>query len=121
MTNARQSLATIALTLVLPSTAWAADTSPQTDAWRQSCPNAVEMSDADPIVLPPVKGKDIVRVRAVVGPDGNVLEARVVSTTNPKMNDTALSGVRKWRWRKPTKDGKPVCAAVEVDIEFKHD
>lgn len=84
-------------------------------AWTKSCPNAVDFGDGEPVVLPPTKGSDTVRVRMIIGPEGKVLAARVVRTTNPKMNDTALQGVRKWKYA-PRTD----CAVVEVEIEFKH-
>jgi outer membrane biosynthesis protein TonB len=52
----------------------------------------------------------------IIGLDGKVIAARVVTTTNPKMNDTALNGVRNWKYP-PRSD----CAAAEADIEFKRD
>jgi hypothetical protein len=101
-----------AVVISLTAAAASADAGP---AWAKACPNAVEFGDGEPVILPPVKGSDIVRVRVIIGLEGKVVAARVLTTTNPKMNDTALNGVRNWKYP-PRSD----CAAAEAEIEFKH-
>ncbi|HEY4382451.1 MAG TPA: TonB family protein [Acidobacteriaceae bacterium] len=59
-----------------------------------------------------------VTVRAVVGPLGNVIDARVVSGP-PLLRDAALQAVGRWRYRPYEQDGKPVAVATTAIVDFQ--
>jgi len=56
-----------------------------------------------------------VTVQALVGPDGTVLEARVLNSI-PLLNAAAESAVRKWRFRPASAGGVPVASWVNVPL-----
>lgn len=59
-----------------------------------------------------------VTVRAVVGRDGNVTEARVVSGP-PLLRQAALQAVEQWQYRPYLVDGKPAAMGTTAIVEFK--
>jgi TonB family protein len=59
-----------------------------------------------------------VTVRAVVGPHGNVIEARVVSGP-PLLRDAALQAVGRWRYRPYEQDGQAVPIATIAILDFQ--
>lgn len=59
-----------------------------------------------------------VRVRAVVGRDGDVIDARVVSGP-PLLRDAALEAVERWRYRPYMQYGKPVAVATTAILDFQ--
>jgi TonB family protein len=73
----------------------------------------------------PKKGQNpdigMVVVRFVVSETGEVEEAAVESSTNTAFNQSALDGVRKWKFKPGIKDGRPVKVAMRVPIVFQLD
>lgn len=59
-----------------------------------------------------------VTVRVVVGPDGNVIDARVVSGP-PLLREAALDAVGRWRYRPYEQGGKPVPIATTAIFDFQ--
>lgn len=59
-----------------------------------------------------------VTVRAVVGREGDVIDARVVSGP-PLLRDAALEAVERWRYRPYLQDGKPVAVATTAIVDFQ--
>ena len=59
-----------------------------------------------------------VTVRAVVGRDGDVVDARVVSGP-PLLREAALEAVEQWRYRPYLQDGKPVAVATTAIVDFQ--
>lgn len=59
-----------------------------------------------------------VTVRAVVGPEGNVIEASVVSGP-PLLREAALDAVGRWRYRPYEQDGKPLTIATTAILDFQ--
>lgn len=59
-----------------------------------------------------------VMVRAVVGPQGNVIDAQVVSGP-PLLREAALDAVGRWRYRPYEEDGKPVTIATTAILDFQ--
>lgn len=59
-----------------------------------------------------------VTVRAVVGKDGDVIDAHVVSGP-PLLRDAALEAVERWRYRPYLQDGKPVAVATTAIVDFQ--
>jgi len=54
----------------------------------------------------------------IVTPEGNVGDARVVRGFDSEMDQNALDTVRTWKFEPPTKDGKPVAVAINVEASF---
>jgi protein TonB len=66
------------------------------------------------------KLEGLVVVEFVVGPDGTVREAQVMSSRPSTIfNESALQAVRRWRFSPGTKEGKPVAARVRQRVEFR--
>jgi protein TonB len=62
----------------------------------------------------------IVRVRALVGENGRVLQTVVVKTSgDDKLDEAALKAVATWRFEPARRDGAAVRAWASVPIEFK--
>ncbi len=57
-------------------------------------------------------------VEAVIGTDGSVEEAQVLSATNPTFGDAAVQAVRRWRYRPALQSGLPVRVYFRVLFEF---
>jgi TonB family protein len=60
----------------------------------------------------------MVRLRAVIGPDGAVRSLRVVSG-DVRLAAAAMNAVRQWRYQPTLVDNKPVSVATTVSIQFK--
>ena len=59
-----------------------------------------------------------VKVRAVVGPHGNVIDASIVSGP-PLLREAALDAVGRWRFRPYEQDGEPVTVATTAILDFE--
>jgi len=59
-----------------------------------------------------------VTVEAVVGPRGNVVDARVVSGP-PLLREAALDAIGHWKYRPYEEDGKPVSIATTAIFDFQ--
>ena len=59
-----------------------------------------------------------VTVRVIVGPSGNVIDARVVSGP-PLLREAALDAVGRWRYRPYEQEGKPVAMATTAIFDFQ--
>jgi protein TonB len=84
----------------------------------------LKVRDARPPVYPPscrrmgIEGT--VRLRALVGEDGRVVQALVAKTSGDDVLDAAaLEAVSKWRFEPARRDGVPIRAWASVPIEFK--
>ena len=60
-----------------------------------------------------------VNVRFVVTADGRVVNVFAVESTDHRFNDTAISGVSKWKFKPGTKGGRKVNTWMMVPIVFK--
>ncbi len=61
-----------------------------------------------------------VRVRALVGEDGRVVQALVAKTSgDDSLDEAAVEAVNEWRFEPARRDGVPVRAWASVPIEFK--
>ncbi|HET7204699.1 MAG TPA: energy transducer TonB [Steroidobacteraceae bacterium] len=62
----------------------------------------------------------IVRVRALVGEDGRVMQALVAKTSgDDSLDEAAVEAVNTWRFEPARRDGVPIRAWASVPIEFK--
>jgi len=84
-------------------------------------------------VEPPVKIKDVkpvypavaksaritgtVQVEATIGPDGKVVDTRVVRSV-PMLDEAALDAVRQWEYRPSLQNGNPVPSVMTVNVNF---
>jgi periplasmic protein TonB len=55
----------------------------------------------------------------VVDEDGRVADAKVLRSDDKVLEDPALRGVRKWRYRPATKLGVPGRMHIEVTVKFR--
>lgn len=60
----------------------------------------------------------LVVVEAVIGLDGSVENARVMSATSPLFEDAALSAVRRWRYTAATMNGRAVRVYLSATLKF---
>jgi tetratricopeptide (TPR) repeat protein len=68
-------------------------------------------------VDPEVKGPGAVRLDVVIGRDGRVRTAKVISG-EPRFADAARAAVLQWNYRPTLSNGEPVEVRTEVDIGF---
>ena len=59
-----------------------------------------------------------VLIKAIVGTDGSVVQAQIISG-HPMLSREALLSVSKWRYQPVLHDGSPVEVATTVTVEFK--
>jgi TonB family protein len=59
-----------------------------------------------------------VLIKAIVGTDGSVVQAQIISG-HPMLSREALLSVSKWRYQPVLRDGGPVEVATTVTVEFK--
>ncbi len=57
-------------------------------------------------------------IKAIVGTDGSVLQAQIISG-HPMLSREALLSVSKWRYQPVLHDGSPVEVSTAVTVEFK--
>lgn len=60
-------------------------------------------------------------MEAIIGTDGLVSEARVVRAAHPALEDPALAGIRQWRYKPATREGKPVRVFLTCTLNFNGD
>jgi TonB family protein len=58
-----------------------------------------------------------VLIKAIVGTDGSVVQAQIISG-HPMLSREALLSVSKWRYQPVIRDGSPVEVATTVTVEF---
>jgi protein TonB len=61
----------------------------------------------------------VVVLHAVVSPEGNVGDVKVVSG-NTLLHNAALAAVKQWRYSPSLLNGKAVESAVEIRLTFQH-
>jgi protein TonB len=57
-------------------------------------------------------------VRAVVSPEGDVVDVEAVSSSHPLFESAALDAVRKWKYRPARLNGRPVAVHFTVIVQF---
>ena len=97
--------------------------------WAQDAPVKVAETQAKQAAVtkvvpdyPPIakqmKISGRVEVSAVIGLDGSVEKADVVSG-NPLLTNAAVSAMKKWKFTPFSADGKPFKAQATISFEFK--
>lgn len=100
---------------------------PKGPAPASAAPTA--LADVAPLVrkwTPPVYPVDALKAkiggrvvtRVVVDEVGNVIAARVLNATDPKLGDAALAAVKLWKFAPARENSKPVYACLDVPLEF---
>jgi protein TonB len=59
-----------------------------------------------------------VSVSALVGVDGKVTDAKVLSSPHPELNDLAMSAVKQWEFEPAKKAGQAIPFTVNVTVNF---
>jgi len=58
-------------------------------------------------------------IKAVIGKDGHVKDAQVVSSPDPSLSSAALDAVRQWRYRPYLLNGEPVEVPTHINLTFR--
>ncbi len=70
-----------------------------------------------PVLAAAAKAQGVVIVELVIGPDGKVIDARVLRP-QPLLNEAALDAVRQWEFEPPIVDGKPGTVIMSTALNF---
>jgi protein TonB len=85
-----------------------------------SPPRVVQKTEPDfPEETRKAKHQGTVIIRAVVGTDGKVHDARVVRSLGWGLDEKALEAVSQWVFNPATKDGRKVPVYVDVEVNFR--
>lgn len=57
----------------------------------------------------------------VIGQDGKARDVKVVRPLGMGLDEKAIEAISSWRFEPASKDGKPVAAAVKVEVTFRLD
>jgi TonB family protein len=60
-----------------------------------------------------------VTLSAVIGIDGKAHDVKVVKSLEPSLDVNAVEVVKTWRFAPATKDGRPVAAAIRLEVDFR--
>ena len=99
--------------------------SPEEQVHRMSEPGMV---DPKPLYQPEPEFSEASRkkgengnvdIALVVGTDGLPHDLKLMCSSIPDSNQSAIEAVKQWKFTPGTKDGKPVPVNIMVDIEFK--
>jgi protein TonB len=77
----------------------------------------VNVNPIYPQIAQAARVEGIVKIQAIIGTDGVVQEASVVSGA-PLLNEAALTAVRQWRYRPTLLNNQPVAVIMTVTINF---
>ncbi len=58
-----------------------------------------------------------VRLKAVIGKDGEIEEVKVIEG-RPLLVNAVMDAVKQWRYQPTLRNGKPVKVVTEIDINF---
>ena len=64
------------------------------------------------------KIEGIVQLSALIAPDGSVQDVQVTKPLYPSLDESAVAGLRKWRFEPYIKDGQPTSKKISVEIVF---
>jgi TonB family protein len=60
----------------------------------------------------------MVKLRLVVGSDGDPRNIAVSRTLSPDFDESAIEAVKQWKFKPAIKDGRPVPVLINVEVEF---
>ena len=60
----------------------------------------------------------VVTIEATIDRSGQLLNPRVLRSSDPRLEDLALAAVRKWRFRPGTLNGEAIDVLFRVDVGF---
>ncbi len=61
----------------------------------------------------------VVTLSVVIGTDGKAHDIKVVESLEPSLDANAIEAVKTWKFAPATKNGRPVAAALHLEIDFK--
>jgi TonB family protein len=89
---------------------------------RVRCPETPTAYDANP-GLPAshqeINDGAVVRLRILIDPEGRVVDAQVVESTDPAFNGPSIAAVRKWKYRKHEVHDDLACIVAIVEVKFE--
>jgi protein TonB len=66
----------------------------------------------------PGRVQGAVLIEATIGPDGRVLETRLLRSVTALLDEAALDAVRRWEYEPTTLNGMPVAVVITVVVNF---
>jgi TonB family protein len=64
------------------------------------------------------KIEGVVQLSAMIGTDGSVQDVQVTKSLYPSLDESAVAGLRKWRFEPYIKGGQPTAKRISVEIVF---
>ncbi|HXE91363.1 MAG TPA: energy transducer TonB [Terriglobales bacterium] len=58
-------------------------------------------------------------LRAIIGSNGQVREARVIRSAGKSLDQKAVEAVRQWKFEPARKNGEPVTVLVQIEVNFR--
>jgi protein TonB len=101
-----------ALTFLLPAAALRAD-----DKSEPPVPVRTVAPEV-PVSFSRLGSPGLVTVSFTVDDKGNVVDEKIVKSSNPDLDEPALRAIRKWRFKPARKDGTPVASHVAMPMKF---
>ena len=80
-----------------------------------------KVHDAQPVYHPlaiQARVQGIVIIEATIGPDGAVIDARVLRSVMPLLDEAAVAAVRQWQYTPTLLNGVPVPVIMTVTVQF---
>lgn len=59
-----------------------------------------------------------VNIALVVGSNGLPRDLKLICSSIPASNQNAIDALRQWKFKPATKDGRPIAAAIVVEVSF---
>lgn len=72
-----------------------------------------------PLSLRQAKVEGIVALELKVSTSGDVIDAKVINTSDARLNPYALRAVKRWKFRAAKVDDTPVECVVQVPLSFR--
>ncbi len=82
----------------------------------------IPTSKADPAYPPDLIHDGVqgtVVLYAVIRSDGTITDIRVLNSVNRRLDDNAMSALRRWHFEPGSKDGHPVDVEAVVQVPFR--
>jgi protein TonB len=72
-----------------------------------------------PVIAQQARREGTVVIDALIGEDGRIRQARVLSKPEPLLDEAALAAVRQWVFTPTLLNGEPVSVAMTVTVDFR--
>jgi TonB family protein len=65
------------------------------------------------------KIQGVVTVSLVIGADGRVFDVKVLKSLEPSLDANAVTAVKTWKFAPATRNGQPIAARMNIEMEFR--